>query len=92
MSKGKLFDDGSSIEWIDKETLKYTDNGYSVSIWVDYEPGFLNNDRIIKSSSLLHWEVKPDEMPNVIDEKKRIEIIEKIKQYYNAKGIKCRVE
>jgi hypothetical protein len=33
--RSKNFDDGSTIEWINKEGLKYTENGYSVYIWVD---------------------------------------------------------
>lgn len=33
------FYDGTTIEWPDKESLKYSDNGYVAMIWVDYGPG-----------------------------------------------------
>jgi len=92
MPKKKIFDDGSSIEWISKEGLKYAENGYSVLVWVDYEPGFFNNSRIIKSSSLIRWQIKPNGMPDVIDEIKKNEIIEKAKEYFDSKGVRCRVE
>ncbi|MDC4206844.1 MAG: hypothetical protein MPW14_17945 [Candidatus Manganitrophus sp.] len=92
MSKVKIFEDGTSIKWIDKETLKYIENEYSVDIWVDFEPDFFNNGRIIKSSSLVHWQTKPDGASDVINEIKKAEILQKIREYYNSDRIRCRVE
>ena len=68
MSKIKSFDDGSLIEWVDKETLKYSEGEFSVLIWVDFEPGFFSGGRIIKSSSILTWDKKPSERSEMIDD------------------------
>lgn len=92
MSTQKIFDDNSIVEWVDKETLKYTEGAYSVLVWVDFEPGFFSNCRIIKSSSISTWKTKPDDSSEEIDGDKRQEIINKIKKYYTSFKKKCRVE
>ena len=60
--------------------------------WVDFEPGLFSNGRIIKSESISVWDSKPDDVPEVIDESTKKEIIEKIKSYYKSMKKKCRVE
>jgi hypothetical protein len=91
-NRKKIFEDGSSIEWVDKETLKYTESGFSVHIWVDFEPGFFSNGRIIKSSSIKTKDSLPWSSSTFIDENKKREIIEKIQKYYKSMNKKCRVE
>ena len=57
----KIFDDGSSIEWVDKETLKYSEQGFSVLVWVDYyRESFLKFGRVINASSIIKWNVYPE--------------------------------
>ena len=92
MSKSHLFDDGSTIDWVDKETLRYSENGYSVSIWVDFEEGFFNSGRIIKSSSISRWNSYPEGHSEAIDANKKQEIIMKVQQYYHSKNRKSRVD
>jgi len=92
MSTRKFFNDGSSIEWIDRETLQYLEGEFSVLVWVDFEPGFFSNGKIIKASSIIKWDTKPDECTELIDEIKKKEIIDKIQQYYKSFKKKCRVE
>jgi hypothetical protein len=92
MSKLYVLDDGSVIEWVDKGTLRYTENGFSVSIWVDFEPGFFNSGRIIKSSSIVRWDSRPEGNPDVIGMDKRKEILAKVQQYYQARNRKFRIE
>lgn len=87
MTGKKIFEDNSSIEWESKESLKYTENGFSASIWFDLEKGFFSNKRIIISSQILKWEEYPKGASDCIDEKKRQEIIGKIKRFH-----KCREE
>jgi hypothetical protein len=92
MSKPHLHDDGSVIEWVDKETLRYTENGFSVSIWVDFEPGFFNSRRIIKSSSIVRWDIRPEGCSDAIGMDKRNEILAKVQQYYQSQNRKFRNE
>ncbi|MFZ3017855.1 MAG: hypothetical protein WA056_05305 [Gallionella sp.] len=92
MSKNYLLDDGSSLEWVDKETLRYTENGFSTLIWVDFEPGFFNGGRVIKSSSLTSWESRPEGSSSTIEVNKKQEILTKVQQYYRSQNKECRVE
>jgi hypothetical protein len=92
MSKITKLIDGSQIEWVDKETLRYSENGYSVLIWVDFEAGLFKSGRVIKLSSLSNWQTRPKDKSDIIDELKKNEIVEKIKHYYKSMGKKCRVE
>jgi hypothetical protein len=92
MSKAKLFEDGSSVEWVDKETLKYIRGKFSVLVWVDFEPGFFSTGRIVKSSSIEKWKTSPEGVTDEIDDASRNEIINKIKLYYKSMNTKCRVE
>ena len=55
------FSDGSSIEWVNKETLRYADSSHTALIWVDFEQGFFNNGRIIMASSVKTWESCPQD-------------------------------
>lgn len=90
--KTYTFDDGSSITWIDRETLRYSENDFDTKIWVDFEPGLFNSGRIIKASSIITWNKHPLGTPKSISKKQREMIIEKIKLYYDAFNKKCRVE
>jgi hypothetical protein len=64
MSRKKTFDNGSYVEWVDRETLKYTSGDFSVLVWVDFEPGLFSGGRIIKASSIKNWDAKPAERGN----------------------------
>ena len=89
----KLFDDGSSVEWVDKETLNYSEHGFSVLVRVDFfRESFFKYGRVIKASSIIEWNVYPESASKIIDESKRVEIIDKLKAYYKDLNIKCRVE
>jgi hypothetical protein len=92
MSKLHAFDDGSSIEWINRETLKYGENGFSVSIWVDFEAGLFKSGRIIRASSLKSWTTWPDGSSETISTEKRNEILAKVRNYYQSRKVKSRVE
>ena len=83
---------GSTITWVDRETLRYSINGYFVLIWVDYEPGFFNSGRIIKMKSIIKWTSKPINSPDLITDEQKQKIINEIKQYYRIQGKRCRIE
>ncbi len=90
MSFVKSFDDGSSVEWIDRETLKYSRGEFSVLVWIDSEPGVFSTGRIIRMSSIRNWETSPEGCSDQIDDNVRKEIIDKILLYFKNRG--CRIE
>lgn len=90
--KNNISESGATISWVDRETLRYSINGCSVLVWVDYEPGFFNSGRIIKSRSLVRWDEKPDHECELINEDQKQKIINEIKQYYRAQKKACRAE
>lgn len=91
--KKKAFNDGSSIEWVDKETLKYSEKEFSVLIWVDYyKVGFLTYGRVIKASSIVNWNTTAEGSLEIINASKKHEIIEKIQQYFKSLNAKYRLE
>jgi hypothetical protein len=90
--KVHLLDDGSSLEWVDKETLRYTESSFSVLIWVDFEAGFFNGGRVIKLSSLATWNSRPEGSSSTIEPNKKQEIITKVQQYFRSQNREWRVE
>lgn len=87
------FDDGSSVEWRDRETLLYTKGHLLCYIWVDYfEKSFFSGGRVIHVKSINKWSdvdaMEVSEMSN--DEKNQV--LERIKKYYEQRGIEYRVE
>jgi hypothetical protein len=86
------FSDGSLVKWVDRETLQYSDSSHIVLIWVDFEPGFFSNGRIIKASSISKWDSFPsNEAPEISDEIKE-QIIAKVSEYWKQNKKKCRIE
>ena len=88
MSNRKTFEDGSYIEWKDRENVRYVEESFTAIAWVDYDEGFFFPGRVIKSSSISEWYEKPEGVSSHIDEAKKQEIVDKIKQYYKNKKIR----
>jgi len=86
-----VFDDGSVIEWIDKETLRYSEGGYALNIWVDFEPGFFSSGRIVQAALIKDWSATPPGVASTISAAKRQDILDKVKKYYDANKRKCRI-
>jgi hypothetical protein len=92
MSIKKIFSDGSCVEWIDRETLKYSKESFSVLVWVDFEPGFFSGGRIIRTSSIKEWDTKPEGTTGLIHKVTKQNIINRIQEYYKSINKRCRVE
>lgn len=84
--------DGGIIEWIDKETLRYSEGLYSVSVWVDYAAGIFNDKRIVRLSSIKHWDTKPQDASDLVTKAQQQRIIKGVQQYFLAQGKMCTVE
>jgi hypothetical protein len=81
--------DGTSIEWVDKETLRYADASRSALIWVDFAPGLFSRKRVIHSSSIDNWEASGASIdaPERISDDDRVKILEAISTYYRERGV-----
>jgi hypothetical protein len=77
----KTFSDGSFVEWVNRETIRYSEGDFSLIIVADFDVGFFSNTRVIKSSSI-----------KVSNENKKQEIIDKISQYFKKYHRKIRLE
>lgn len=91
MTSKKIFEDGSSVEWKDRETLLYKEGECAASIWVDFEPGWFKSGRIIKTDSLEYWDDLSGTENVKIDQNKKQEIINKVILYYKDLGKKVTV-
>ena len=91
MSKLLHFDDGSRMEWIDRETLRYVDGNLAVAIWTDFEPGIFSSGRVVRESEIKRWSTSPEDSGSALDEATRARVIEKVQQYYRHHGRKCRI-
>ena len=66
------FSDGSWVEYVDRETIKYREGDYSVLVWVDYfKTRFLCYGRAINIDAIEVWDTYPDDAISEIDSKKR---------------------
>lgn len=91
-SKVYSFSDGSSIEWIDRETIKYQEAGRYAFIWVDYAPGFFSRGRILKSNSIEYWHYLIGDTEQRISNEERKTIIRKVIDYYAVKGVRLELD
>lgn len=89
MSANKMaFNDGSFIEWADRESLRYIEPGRVALLWVDYETGIFNRGRVLMMRSLDRWHEAPAGDPLEIPTDKREEIVEKIRKYYGNRSLR----
>jgi hypothetical protein len=92
MSNKIKFEDGSSIEWVDRETLRYADEIHSALIWVDFSPGWFSRGRILKAASITRWESCPADRSKEISGEEKKQIFEKVQEYYKRQMVKCTIE
>lgn len=90
--KKHICKNGALIEWIDKETIRYTKNGFSVDIWVDFEEGFFKRGRVLKSESIACLGNTPNECTTKISDLEKLELISAVNEYYDNFKVKFRVE
>lgn len=84
------FDDGSSIIWKDRESLRYEDAFHVALIWLDFEPGFFKRGRVLRLESLARWHAYPAGSREAIQPEERAEIVKKVRSY--MRGVPIRVE
>lgn len=92
MTKKFTFQDGSQIEWVDKENYRYSKDEYSTLIWVDIEAGFFNSVRIIKTNSITKWQNTSKDLQRLISNEEKLNIVIKLSKYFDIKNQKYRIE
>lgn len=84
----KLFEDGSSVEWKDRETLEYRYGERYVLVWVDYEPGIFSRGRVIKRESLERWSYLSDGHKTPISDVELTEIVGKLSKFLGNRPVR----
>ena len=96
LEKSIVFDDGSMVTWLDRESVRYTSQDiFVVDIWVDYKGGVVISDRAIKSELLRKWTTAPEgtvESDLTISQDIMMDILKKLGCYYKKHGVKLVVE
>lgn len=91
-AKTKVFEDGSSLEWVAKDTLRYTEGRSVLFIRVEQAPGFFSNGRVVWGrASLKKWSVNSKGDSGQIREDKRAEITSKLSEYFAIAKIPFRI-
>ena len=91
--KNKPFETlGATVEWVDRETVRYTDNGNSTLVWVDYEPGFFSSGRVLRTESISKWQAHPSGTVAEIDAASRQRIEAAVIAYFNSQGVQCSLQ
>jgi hypothetical protein len=90
-SKKVNFDDGSYVEWLNREAIRYVNGKLELSInfLFDWE-GSSSKSRLLNIDEIINWD-EPCNMENISEEDRK-EILEKIKCYCKKKGISCKFE
>jgi hypothetical protein len=89
-NKQCFFEDGTSLSWVDRETLKYEAGARHLLVWVDYEAGFFNRGRVIRVESLRLWTDSSGHQGSELSPSEKTEIVAKVKAYFA--GAKVRVQ
>lgn len=79
------------IDWVDRETLAYRTEGFSVLVWVDYEEGLFSRGRVIHPDSIQHWLDADSKVTRAVTEDEREAIIAAILKHYAGEKRPCRV-
>lgn len=79
------------IDWVDRETLAYCTEGFSVLVWVDYEEGLFSRGRVIHADSIQHWLDADETSVRAVSDDERESIIEAIQKHYAEERRPCRL-
>jgi hypothetical protein len=86
--KQLFFEDGSSIAWVDRETLRYEAADRHVLVWVEYETGFFKRGRVIRGESLRLWSDSSGRQGPEISPSDRIDIVTKVQSYFSDVNVR----
>lgn len=93
MLKEQSFPDGSTVAWLDRQTVRYKRHGFVVLVWIDFDEGLSIGKRVIKVESIQSWTEMPQ--PNCdrsISPAARDAIIRTISEFFAERRIRCRLE
>lgn len=89
--KGRVvFEDGSYVEWLDREEIIYVEGQRSMEITLYYQPGFFSSARVLPLAENFRWN-PPHDAENVTEDE-RSKILRKLTAYCNKNRIKLSLE
>jgi hypothetical protein len=90
MSRPLQFEDGVTVEWANREAVRYSKNGYSAIVWCDFESGFFSRGRVIMLASIEFWESHPPNTSPKITHVERERIVSYVQRYFDMQRIPIR--
>lgn len=93
MRKDQSFPDGSTVAWLDRQTVRYERDGFVVLVWIDFDEGLSIGKRVIKIESIQSWtEIPHPNCDRSISPATRNVIIRTISEFFAERRIRCRLE
>ncbi len=82
----KRFSDGSEVQHLSRDAVRYKEGAFELDIWLDWGPGLLFADRILNLTELEKgWTKFPNTDGRLIEHRKKEEIIEKLRAYLGTR-------
>lgn len=81
-----------TVQWVDRETVRFVDGNRSALIWVDVEAGFFSHGRIIHVASITKWEDTGTGSGDPINSAERDKIVSVVLNCFHRQRVPCRVD
>lgn len=89
LSTRERFDDGSSLEPVNRYTIRYREAGRYVD--VGFEDAVSDEvDRLVHAGSIEHWHGDKGMLP--VTEAEKREVLQKISRYCELRGVRSKVQ
>lgn len=93
MQKSFKFEDGTCVNWLDRQTVEYSKDGRTLLVWIDFDNGWSIGKRVIKTESLDQWTKLPQGFHDYkISEIDKKHIIDSVRRFFSLNNIECRLE
>jgi len=77
---------GRTVRWFSKETIMYTNNGFSVEVWVDYK-NEVGEGRVIYKSDIKEWTDRPPDTEASVSDEEKEHIVKCIIEFLSDRGV-----
>ena len=73
------------IVWLDKESVAFVRDGRTVTVWVDFAPGFFSRGREIHADSIKEWAATESVPASPVTDDERRKVIAALTSYYRRR-------
>ena len=70
------------IVWLDRDSVAFVRDGRTVTVWVDFSPGFFSRGREIHADSIKEWAATDSISASPVSAEERREVIAALTSYY----------